>query len=196
MGIEPRILHGDKRILQILGHSRQTDADAVLDALIFRNQTIIRVINKRGLRLIVQRRQIQRRGSLYVALGDAQHRTHARQTRQHDQQHNNAHHVHRHADGEIRLLGSGLEDAVGMRLLRPHVNIVHVRGPMLVVLRGKLLSVSHIRFFRGISILRRIRVLGWIHISGRIGVLRWVILIRQMCVPQGIHISRRIGVLR
>ena len=58
MGIEPCILHGDKRLLKVRRHGRKADADTIFRALVFRNQITVRIINKRGLCLIIQGRQV------------------------------------------------------------------------------------------------------------------------------------------
>ena len=168
MGIEPGVLHGHKGLLQIFGHGGNGDHHAVFNALVFGDKIAVSVINKGCLRLGFQRGQVEVRGSFHISFGDARHRAHQGQAGQQHQHRNNPHHIHRHREDEIRLLGIGLEDTAGMHeffILLQGVLIYGLFIPEIFV--G--IAIHRLVIIRGVGVLRGIHLflLGDFFITGR-----------------------------
>ena len=174
MGVEAGVLHGHKGLLQIFRHGGDGDHHAVLDALVFGDEIAVGVINKGGLRLILQRGQVQVGGGLHIALGDARHRAHQGKTGQKHHHRQDAHHVHRHGQHKVGLFRGRLEDAAGMHrlLLRQH-RIVINRLLVPEILVG--IGIHRLVIIRGVGILRRVDLLillpGFVILSRELGGL-------------------------
>ena len=111
VGVKARVLHGHKGVAQAHGHLRYGHHHAVLGALVIRNQVALRVIDKRGLRLIVNQRQIQRRGGIHIRAGNAHHRACARQHEDEHNQRQRADGIDHHGGEKIGPAHAGLENA-------------------------------------------------------------------------------------
>ena len=110
MRIEPCVLHGDERVLQIQRNFLDGHHDAILRPFIVGNHVALRVVEKRGFRLIVDHGQIELGRGFGVCLDDTEHRAAARHADDQHEQRKNPHRAHQRAYGEIRPAVSGLED--------------------------------------------------------------------------------------
>ncbi len=182
VGIKARILHGDKSVAQILRHEGDVDHDAVFGALVVGDDVALRVVEKAGLVLVVQKGQVQRGRGFHIALGNAHHRARQRQTAQHDQQRRQAHSVDQHRQHKIGLGQPGLEyGAFAGRLLRQAVGdillpafLVRLAAALRVGLIGFVGIVQGVPSRKTLALLRPIityparrRQIGAVTIAGR-----------------------------
>ena len=123
MGVEAGVLHGHEGLLEVDGHGLDGHHDAVLDALVLGDQVAVGIVDEGGLRLVIQGGEVQGRGSLHIALGDADHRAHQREAAHQHQHKQDPHRVHQHGKDEIGLLHAGPEDGVGIDFFFRQIDI-------------------------------------------------------------------------
>ena len=154
--VEARILHGDKGVLEVCRHGLNRHHDAVLRAFVFGDEVAVGVVDEGGLRLIVNRGEVKRRGSFHVPFRNADHRADCRQPCHQHQHRENADDVDGNRQHEVRLLHLRLENGVlvDLFLLRQRFAIIRRSVP-------EVLVREHVRLprnFHGVVVVRPVRV--------------------------------------
>ena len=160
VGVKPRVLHRHKGVAQLHGHRVDTYHDAVFRALVVGDQVALRVIDERGLGLLVDGGQVQGRRGFHIRLRHADHRAQPRQHKNQRQQDQGTESVHRHRQNKGRLAGAGLKNGMLGKLLLVLVILVLPQpfaGEALVFRRDiggrNIRDVFAVGFFRGIVVL-------------------------------------------
>ena len=111
MGVETCVLHGNERVLQILGHGGNGNHNAVFRALVFCDQFAAVVIDEGSLLLVIQGGEIQGRSRVHIALGNPGDRAQDGQACEQDHHQHGADNPDADTDHKGRFFGAGFENA-------------------------------------------------------------------------------------